>query len=125
DPDLSEDARVDREVPLAVRALLRLALPDRAQPRDGPLPCEQALAAGGGRSRAGAGRGDLCGGGRARVDRPQVDAGTDRGTLAGAAAGADAEVRVQLRERRGCDDPRQDRGRDQVAPAPGTCLAAE
>ena len=54
DADVPEDARVDREVPLAVRAVLRLALPDRAQPGDGPLPRDQALAAGGGGARAAA-----------------------------------------------------------------------
>ena len=43
----------------------------------------------------------------------------------GAAAGADAEVRLQLLERRGGDDPRQDRGRDQEPPAPRARLAAE
>src|SRR5207247_1098738 len=49
----------------------------------------------------------------------------DRESLAGAAAGADAEVRVQLLERRGGDDPRQDRGRGQVAPASRFGLAPE
>ena len=43
----------------------------------------------------------------------------------GAAAGADAEVRLQPAERRGGDDPRQDRGRDQVAAASRARLAAE
>ena len=56
---------------------------------------------------------------------PEVDARADRGSLARAAAGADAEVRVQLRERRGGDDPREDRGRDQVASASRARLAAE
>src|SRR5207247_1782736 len=37
DADLSEDARVDREVPLGLGAVLGVALPDRAQPGDGPL----------------------------------------------------------------------------------------
>ena len=52
DADVPEDARVDRQLPLAVGAVLRLALPDRAQPRDGPLPGVAALAAGGGGARA-------------------------------------------------------------------------
>ena len=43
----------------------------------------------------------------------------------GAAAGADAEVRLQLLERRGGDDPRQDRGRDEVAAAPRARVAPE
>src|SRR6185437_7497325 len=86
---------------------------------------EQALAAGGGRAGARARRGNLRRGGRARVDRPQVDARADRRALARAAAGADAEIRLQLRERRGGDDPRQDRGSDQVAPASRARLAAE
>ena len=59
------------------------------------------------------------------VDRPAVDARADRLALAGAAAGADAQVRLQLLERRGGDDPRQDRGRGQVAAAPRARLAAE
>ena len=48
DADLPEDAGVDRQVPLAVGAVLGLALPDRAQPRDGPLPRAPPLAARGG-----------------------------------------------------------------------------
>ena len=68
---------------------------------------------------------DIGGGRCVRVDRAEVDARADRRALARAAAGAHAEVRVQLRERRGGDDPREDRGRDQVAPAPRTRLAAE
>ena len=62
---------------------------------------------------------------RAAVDRAEVDARADRGSLARAAAGADAQVRLQLRERRGGDDPRQDRGCDQVASASRARLAAE
>ena len=42
-----------------------------------------------------------------------------------AAAGADPEVRVQLLERRGRDDPRQDRRRREEPPAPRAGLAAE
>ena len=99
DADVPEDARVDREVPLAVGAVLRVALPDRAQPRDGPLPRtkrwqpEEEVPEPRGR------RVDLGRGRRARVDGPEVDVRADRGSLARAAAGADAEVRVQLRER--------------------------
>ena len=66
--------------------------------------------------------------GRARGDaddRAPVDAGADREPLARAAAGADAEVRLQLPERRRRDDPRQDRGRDQVAAAPRARVAAK
>ena len=59
------------------------------------------------------------------VDRPQVDARDDRGPLRRAAAGADAEVRLQLLERRRGDDPRQDRGRGEEPPAPRARLAAE
>ena len=65
-------------LPLAVGAVLGLALPDRAQPRDGPLPRAPPLAARGGGARA-AGLGGAVG--RARgdaVDRPPVDAGADR-----------------------------------------------
>ncbi len=43
----------------------------------------------------------------------------------GAAAGTDAQVRLQLLQRRGGDDPRQDRGRGEVAAAPRAGLAAE
>ena len=52
DADVPEDARGDRQVPLAVGAVLGVALPDRPQPRDGPLPRQQALAARGGRAGA-------------------------------------------------------------------------
>ena len=125
DADLPAHARVDRQVPLPVRAVLGLALPDRPQPLDGPLPREPALAAGGGGARARRLGGALGRGGGAPLDRPPVDARADRLALAGAAAGADAEVRLQLLERRGGDDPRQDRGRREVAPAPRARLAPE
>src|SRR5207249_7412621 len=49
----------------------------------------------------------------------------DRRAVPGAAAGADAEVHLQLLERRGGHGARQVRGRDQVAPAPRARLAAE
>ena len=63
---------------------------------------------------------------RARASRPprprrcrsigrQSDARADREPLDGATAGPHAEVRVQPAERRGRDDPRQDRGCSQVA----------
>ena len=52
DADVPQDARVDRQVPLPRGALLGLALPDRAQPRDGSLPRRAPLAAGGGGARA-------------------------------------------------------------------------
>ena len=52
DADVREDARVDRALPLAVGAVLGVALPDRPQPRDGPLPRAAPLAAGGGDPRA-------------------------------------------------------------------------
>ena len=125
DADVPEDARVDRPLPLAVGAVLGVALPHRAQPRDGSLPRAPPLAAGGGGARAAGLRGAV---GRARgdaVDRAPVDARADREALAGAAAGADAEVRLQLPERRRREDPRQDRGRDQVAAAPRARVAAE
>src|SRR5213078_3072837 len=124
DPGVREDARVDRQVPLAVGALLGVALPDRAQPRDGPLPREQALAARGGGPRARPGRAERSRGGGARVDRSSKHARDDREALARAAAGPHAEVRLQLLERGGGDDPRQDRGRDQVASAPRARFAA-
>ena len=47
------------------------------------------------------------------------------GLSARAAAGADAEVRLQLHERRRGDDPRQDRRRGEDAAAPRARLAAE
>src|SRR5205085_8211957 len=97
----------------------------RAQPGDGSLPVHAAVAARGGGSGAGDGRVDVGRGGRARVDRAAVDARADRRPLARAAAGADAEVRLQLLERGGGDDPRQDRGSDQVAPAPRARVAPE
>ena len=62
----------------------------------------------------------------ARCSRSAAEhARADRGALARAAAGADAEVRLQLLERRGGDDPRQDRGRGEVAAAPRARVAAE
>ena len=48
EPDLREDDRVHRPLRVAQGAALRLALPDRAQPRHGPLPLAPALAARGG-----------------------------------------------------------------------------
>src|SRR5205823_11399655 len=112
-------------VPLAVRSLLGLAVPDRAQPGDGPLPRRAALATRGGGARAVGLGGALGRGGGAALDRTPVDARADREALPRAAAGAHAQVRLQLPECRGRDDPRQVRGRDQVAPAPRPRLAAE
>src|SRR6476620_10925158 len=125
DADVPEDARGDRQVPLAVGAVLGLALPDRAQPRDGPLPRQQALAAGGGRAGARSRRVDLRRAWCAAGDRAEVDARPDRGSLTRAAAGADAQVRVQLRECGGGDDSRKDRRGDQVASASRARLAPE
>src|SRR4029079_9346776 len=83
------------------------------------------LAARGRRTRA-ARRGGAVGGARGdAVDRPPVDARADPKALARAATGAHPEVRVQLSERRRREDPRQDRGRDQVAATSGARVPAE
>src|SRR5215210_4245042 len=123
--DVSEDARVDRPFPVEVGAVLGLALPHRPQPRDGLLPCRQARPARGGGPRAARLRGGLRRVPRVPLDRARQHARSDRAALARAAPGPDAEVRVQLRERRGRRDPRQDRRRREIAPAPGAGLAPE
>src|SRR5262249_50132512 len=64
-------------------------------------------------------------GGRTRVDRTPEHARADRHSFAGAEAGADAQVRLQLLERRGGLDPRQDRRRGEIAPTPRARLPAE
>src|SRR5439155_17120200 len=62
---------------------------------------------------------------RHAIDRPAGHARADRGALDGATASADTEVRLQPAERRGGDDPRQERGRDQIAAAPRARFVAE
>src|SRR5258708_28433810 len=62
------------------------------------------------------------GGGDAR-DRAGEPARADRGPLARPEAGADPEVRLRLLQRRGGEDPPEERGRDQVAPAPRARLS--
>ena len=69
DADVPADARVDRPVPLAVGSVLRVAVPDRAQPRDRPLPGAAALAAGGGGAGAARGGGVVGGGAGAGLAR--------------------------------------------------------
>ena len=125
DADVPQDAGVDQAVQVAVRAVLRVALPDRAQPRHGSLPREPALAARGRRARARRRERALGRGRCAAVDRATEHARADRRALDGAAAGADAQVRLQSPQRGRGDDPRQDRGCDQVASASGARLVAE